>query len=223
MLTIILSGGIGAGKTHISNTLKEFFGFVEASPATVMKRSLAKAIATGYGEPDRWGVYLEQMMHGGMKEEYRLLLQEYGEFFSTRDRHYWAEKAAREAFDIAAALPNCPGVVGDSIRRDTEIMALKRRSDEAFHIRLDISKTRQVMYLTNVRGMSLEKAAITLAHSSEHWLDDMKGHEYDADFHVDANQGDLVTWEGVKQGLLVRGGYVFNEGKHEVTKVTNEY
>ena len=98
----ILSGGIGAGKTTIINRLKADFHFVSGSPADVMKKALAIHISEQFNDPDPdvdFQTYFDQMLDQSTKVEYRLLLQGFGEFFSNRDKFYWADQcvAAAEA------------------------------------------------------------------------------------------------------------------------------
>lgn len=192
----ILSGGIGAGKTAIVNRLKTDFHFVSGSPADIMKWSLACAIAAEY-VTDNADDYFKAMLDQETKAEFRFLLQGYGEFFSNRDKYYWADKcvdAAAEEYENIAKAGVQSGIVFDSMRRDSEILAVKKRFPNAQHVRLVIDPERQMDYLTRVLGYDEEKAAATLAHSSEHWLDDMDGTEYDANYVIDANEGDETTW-----------------------------
>ena len=193
----ILSGGIGAGKTSVINRLKTDFHFVSGSPADVMKEALARHINEQYDGAEGWETYYEQMLDQKTKVEYRLLLQGFGEFFSNRDKFYWADQcvaAAEAEYRTLAAAGITSGIVFDSIRRDSEILAVKRRWPNAKHIRLNVAHERQVEYLTTILGYDEEKAEATLAHSSEHWLDDMEGTDYDADYVIDANVDDETTW-----------------------------
>lgn len=190
----ILSGGIGAGKTTIVRYLTTDFHFVSGSPADVMKEALARHIALQYNSDndDGWSAFYQEMLSQDTKVEYRALLQAFGEFFSNRDKEYWADQcvAIADAEYKTMALAGLPGgIVFDSMRRDSEILAVKKRWPNAVHIHLDIRYTRQLTYLTDILGYSAEKAIATLDHSSEHWLDDMDGTPYDAQYVIDANQG----------------------------------
>jgi len=192
----ILSGGIGAGKTAIVNRLKADFHFVSGSPADVMKESLARFIAQQYGD-ENWGRYYNDMLDQKTKAEYRLLLQGWGEFFSNRDNYYWADQcvsAAADEYENIAKAGVQSGIVFDSIRRDSEILAAKNRFPHAQHVHLVVDHDRQVDYLTRILGNTEEKAEGILAHSSEHWLDDMAGTEYDANYVIDANGNGEETW-----------------------------
>jgi len=202
----ILSGGIGAGKTTIINRLKTDFHFVSGSPADVMKEALAKHIALQYDGmdgtdlqviPDSWREFYAEMLDQKTKAEYRLLLQGWGEFFSNRDEYYWADQCvaeAKAAYENVARAGVQSGIIFDSIRRPQEILAVKREFPQAVHVRLVVDHERQVDYLTRILGYDAEKAEATLAHSSEHWLDDMDGTEYDAQYVIDANADDETTW-----------------------------
>lgn len=203
----ILTGGIGAGKSKIAAHLEEFYGYVIGSPADTMKRSLAKAIATEYannGGVSIWQRFFEEMRDQKTKVEYRLLLQGYGEFFSNRNPAYWAEQCVNEAeveFNTRAEAGVATGIVFDSIRRPSEIMAIKDNWPDAVHVHLYISPERQYNFLYHVLGYEDDKIQQTLAHSSEHWLDDMQGH---AQFMIDANEGDDVTWSQFLAMVVMR-------------------
>lgn len=195
----IFSGGIGAGKSELIKRLVADFHFVTGSPADIMKQSVAQAIAAEYnftetGTPtdDGWESYFAAMQDQKTKAEFRLLLQGYGEFFSNRDMFYWANKAveaAAVAYDNVARAGVQGGIAFDSIRRPQEIMAVKNRWPQAKHVHLSVSHERQIEYLTTILGYTEEKAEGVLAHSSEHWLDDMAGTDWDADCTIAADAG----------------------------------
>jgi hypothetical protein len=84
--------------------------------------------------------------------------------------------------------------VFDSIRRPAEILAVKKRWPKAIHIHLHIDRIRQRVFLEDILGYTAEKAIATLDNASEHWLDDMGGTEYDAQYVIDTNGGDEKTW-----------------------------
>lgn len=202
----ILSGGIGAGKTKVVNRLKHDFHFVSGSPADVMKEALAKHIAEQYNKPDFWGGFYGEMLDQKTKAEYRLLLQGFGEFFSNRDQYYWANQCvavADAAYTTMAAAGIPSGIVFDSIRRPEEILAVKMRWPEARHIHLVIDRVRQRVYLEDIIGYTTEKAIATLDHSSEHWLDNMDGTEYDANYMIDANGTDEQTWQQLLSVIIL--------------------
>jgi|GEM_PF-5664054 len=222
----ILSGGIGAGKTAIVNRLKAQFHYISGSPADVMKESLARHIAEQWNEDgtdDGWEVFYAEMLTQATKAKYRLLLQGFGEFFSDQDNYYWAnqcvEKAATEYETLAlAGVPS--GIVFDSIRRDSEILAVKARWEHAVHIRLVVHPARQIEYLTTILGLSIEKAESTLAHSSEHWLDDMEGSSYDAQYVLNADQGDDTTWAQLMGVVVLLMDKTTLELAHAITEAS---
>jgi hypothetical protein len=220
----ILSGGIGAGKTQIVNRLKTDFHFVSGSPADVMKESLARHIAAQFNDwetDDGWEPFYQQMLDQKTKAEYRLLLQGYGEFFSNRDKSYWADQCvavADEAYKTLAQAGIESGIVFDSIRRDSEVMAVKNRWPNAIHIRLLVEHDRQMDYLTEVLGYDVEKASVTLSHSSEHWLDDMDGKPWDAQYVIDTNGGDKLTWVQL-MGIVT---LVLSDGKVTLEEVKKD-
>jgi len=209
----ILTGGIGAGKSKIANQLAALYGYVIGSPADTMKRSLAKAIAAEYSNSVGvihtvdWVPFFQQMCDQRTKTEYRLLLQGYGEFFSNRDPSYWAEQCVKEAeqeFNTKAEAGVATGIVFDSIRRPTEITTIQNNWPDAVHVRLYINPERQYEFLHDVLDYSDEKIQQTLSHSSEHWLDDMHGQPYDANYVIDANHGDEMTWSQFLAVTLMR-------------------
>ncbi len=194
----ILSGGLSAGKTVITRRLIADFHYASGSPADVMKAAAARAIAMQLnGNDDDWEAYFFEMNNPATKEEYRPFLQGYGEWFSNRNGNYWADQcveAAAQQYDTLAKAGLPTGIVFDSMRRPHEIIAVKNRWANAVHVHLVTTHERQMEYLTTIRGLSEALAENFLAHSSEHWLDDMEGTPYDADYFVDATGGDEKTW-----------------------------
>lgn len=204
----ILSGGIGAGKTTIVNRLKADFHFVSGSPADILKRETADILA-GLLNPDFADAasddYFAEMLEQQTKAKYRDLLVALGEFISNADPYFWGTRAvqvAAQEYETLAAAGIPSGVVFDSMRRPAEILAVKQAWPQAKHVHLSVSPTRQMDYLTNIIGLPYDKAEATLANDSEHWLDDMDGTDYDADYVLDASQGDELTWQQM-MGVVV--------------------
>lgn len=210
---IIVTGGLAAGKTHLVNKLISRGGlWVVGSPATTMKRSLANCVARTYNFPGisdhGWELYFTEMMTGN-KEEYRGLLQGYGEHFSRKDNFFWIRRVMAEVMiDIEDARYASPlrfdaavNTTYDSIRRPHEIIGVRHVFPDAIRVHLNINPARQIDYLTHVKGQTEEEAIATLAHSSEHWLDDLVEQP---DFLLDANYGDEFVWQQM-EGILGKG------------------
>lgn len=210
MKHIIVTGGIGAGKTNLINNIASVGHWVIGSPATTMKRKLAQVIARTVntnGSDEGWQFYFEEMLDRHHKEKYRSILQGYGEHFSNLDPFFWIQRTMNEVqqeidnvrwsndFDFIT------GTLYDSIRRPQEIIGIRQVFPDAIHVRLEVSPERQMDFLVNHLGHSVQKAIDTLAHSSEHWLDDMKDQPYDADFTIDANRDADVIYRDVLRAL----------------------
>lgn len=203
MLSLIITGGLGAGKTQLVDRLASY-GFVVGSPATTMKRSLARALAKEWGGDEELAQHLfNEMLAQRTKDKYRMLLQGYGEYFSNEDGFHWINKTCSEVEQEIDRrrwrndFIDSPGVVFDSIRRTEEIKGVLRDYPDSIIIRLDVSPTRQVDFLTKYLGKTPDDAERVLAHSSEHWLDDYAGY----DFVIDANQGDQYVWDEFLKNL----------------------
>lgn len=193
----ILSGGIAAGKTTVVRRLVTDFHFVTGSPADILKERAAQVLADELGEPEAAESMFHEMLEQSTKAEYRDFLVAFGEFISNRDPYHWGTQAAavaQERYENVAKAGVQGGIVFDSIRRPAEILAVKQRWDNAVHVHLSVSPERQMEYLTGIIGLTEEKAQATLDNASEHWLDDMDGTEYDAQYVIDANGGDEATW-----------------------------
>lgn len=206
MFSLTITGGLGAGKTTLVDRLASY-GFVVGSPATTMKRSLARALAKEWGGDEELASELfREMMNQTTKDKYRLILQGYGEYFSNEDGYHWINKTCSEVQqDIDKRRWNnefqeVPGVVFDSIRRTEEIKGIKRDFPSSIIVRLDVSQERQQDFLTKYLGRTEDAAVSILGHSSEHWLDDFSGY----DITINADHGDAVIWSAL---LLELGNY----------------
>jgi len=203
MLSLTITGGLGAGKTHLVDKLASY-GFVVGSPATTMKRSLAAALAKEWGGGDDLaGDLFKEMMAQTTKDKYRLILQGYGEYFSNEDGFHWINKTCNEVQqDIdhrrwTNDFTEVTGVVFDSIRRTEEIKGIMRDFPSSIIVRLDVSQSRQTDFLTKYLGRSPTDAVSILGHSSEHWLDDFGAY----DIIIDADHGDNYIWDALLDGL----------------------
>ena len=213
----ILSGGIAAGKTTIVRRLVTDFRFVTGSPADILKERAAQILAEELGEADAAEAMFYEMLEQSTKAEYRDFLVAFGEFVSNRDQYHWGTQAADAAahrYEVQARAGITGGIVFDSMRRPAEIIAVKQQWPNAVHIHLVVSRERQIDYLVNVLDYSEEKAQATLDNASEHWLDDMDGTEYDAQYVIDANADDETTWLQM-MGIVVLG---MTPGEAEVVK-----
>jgi hypothetical protein len=180
MQHIIVTGGIGAGKTNLIDRITKTGNWIVGSPATTMKRKLAAMIArtiNADGSDHGWEHHFKAMLDRHEKERYRGILQGYGEHFSNLDNFFWVRRMMDEVqqeindrrwsndFDFVT------GTVYDSIRRPQEIIGIREVFPDAVRIHLHIDPVYQLSLLTEKLGYTEEKALATLAHSSEHWLD----------------------------------------------------
>lgn len=212
MLNIIVTGGLGAGKTNLVNNIAKTGNWIIGSPATTMKRMLAQVIArtwNGGGNDNDWHMYYEEMMGRTSKEKYRGLLQGYGEFFSNQDNFFWIRKVMNEVQQDVAGyaygyneLP-LAGTLYDSIRRPSEIIGIREVYPNAILVNLHISLGRQTKFLRDVLGYDITKAHETLIHASEHWLDNPDKAILIPDIVIEADAGDDYIlsqfWKGVKR------------------------
>ena len=197
MLSIIITGGIGAGKTQLTDKLASY-GFIVGSPAKTMKRSLAMSLAREWGAKEGDGIeelaaeLFREMMLQRTKDKYRFLLQGYGEYFSNEDGFHWIHKTLNEVQqDYDRKIEGeIPGIVFDSIRRTEEIKGILGKYPDSILVRLEISPKRQKDFLTQYLGKSPGEAKMVLKHSSEHWLDDYTGY----DIVIPADKGDEEIW-----------------------------
>jgi hypothetical protein len=203
MFSITVTGGLGAGKTQLVDRLASY-GFIVGSPATTMKRSLAKALAREWGGDDDLAAELfAEMMNQRTKDKYRLILQGYGEYFSNEDGFHWINKVCEEVaqtidkYRSSHSFQDPPGVVFDSIRRTEEIKGIKRDFPSSLIVRLDISEARQRDFLTNYLHRDESSVDGILAHSSEHWLDDFRKY----DITIGADEGNKYIWESLVASL----------------------
>src|SRR3990167_2768334 len=205
MKHFIITGGIGAGKTQLTNRLAEE-KYVVGSPATTMKRRLAFVIARELGGMNALADEIFQdLMIREHKEKYIVLLQGFGEYFSNLDSFYWIRKTMTEVVQEVQNInldshDSVKGTVYDSIRRPEEIQGIRNIYPEAITIELRISPERQMDYLICILGYTKSEAEKVLAHSSEHWLDN-----YKRDFVLDGNRGNDGVWYAFKE--LEERGY----------------
>jgi hypothetical protein len=207
MRHIIVTGGIGAGKSNLIQRIHGSGNYIEGSPATTMKRKLAKMIARTVntdGGPSGWEHYFGAMLDRREKEKYRGILQGYGEHFSNLDNFFWVRRMMEEVqqeiddrrwnndFDFVS------GTLYDSVRRPQEIIGVRKVFPDAIRVHLAISLKRQMDFLCGTLGYSEEKATATLGHSSEHWLDNLTG----AELVIDADRGDDYIWTQFKDVIL---------------------
>lgn len=214
MLHVIVTGGLGAGKTNLIDRLNAKDEYIIGSPATTMKRRLAKCIARTYntdGTDFGWQHYFEAMLDRREKEKYRGILQGYGEYFSNLDGFFWIRRTMEEVQqDIDTARLSGReklGTVYDSVRRPSEIIGIREVFPDAIRIHLNVSRERQLDYLLNHLGYEYEKAVATLAHSSEHWLDESDAAHDNltgAELVIDADYGDEYVWRQFNKA--VQGG-----------------
>jgi len=146
-----------------------------------MKRSLAQCIARTVntdGSDYGWAHHFNAMMDRREKENYRGILQGYGEHFSNLDQFFWIRRTMSEVQqDIDKArwsndFDFVTGTVYDSIRRPQEIIGIREAFPDAVRVHLVIDPAYQMSLLTDKLGYTEEKAIATLAHSSEHWLEE---------------------------------------------------
>lgn len=204
MIHLILTGGIGAGKTNLTQRLEEL-GFISGSPADVLKHSLSEYISrewvagkSSYNSSSAYQYYLD-MNNQQTKPKYRELLQAFGEFFSNQDPFHWINRVMEQ---IKVDIQDWPhkydtplfGTVYDSIRRPQEIQGIVNVFPDAKIVYLRVKPERQIEYLAGL-GMDDKKIVATLNHPSEMWL----GKTVDeraakADIVIDANYGDEYIW-----------------------------
>lgn len=211
-LHVIITGGIGAGKTNLINKLCETGNYIIGSPATTMKDKLAHMIARTIntdGSDEGWVHYFNAMMDRREKEKYRGILQGYGEHFSNLDQFFWIRRTMEQVSQAVDALrwsnnfDFVNGTVYDSIRRPQEIIGIREVYPDAIRVHLVVSRERQIDYLVNHLQYEYEKAISTLGHSSEHWLDNNDAKDTQADFVIDADLGDDYVWRTFKRGLNI--------------------
>lgn len=212
MRHFIITGGLGAGKTVLTNRLVKA-GFVYGSPAHTMKVSLARALSREWSwdgdtlDPLAADVFIDEMNNQATKTRYRLLLQGYGEYFTNIDNSHWIERTMRSVEASIQAhrfndghIVDPPGTVYDSIRTPAEVRGVRQVYPDALRVHLDVSPTRQMEFLVQL-GNTLEQAATILAHSSEHWFEGAPD-DVQPDIILDANEGDhevelgFVQWCG---------------------------
>lgn len=215
MKHIIVTGGIAAGKTNLINRIIGSGNWVVGSPATTMKRKLARMIARTVntdGSEYGWEHYFEEMLDRRAKEKYRGILQGYGEHFSNIDNFFWVRLMMNEVQQQVADRPwrdrelqGITGTVYDSVRRPQEIIGIRQVYPDAVRVHLAIYPERQINYLCGVLGYEESRAVATLAHSSEHWLDEADAvHDNitGAELVIDANKGDDYIWQQFKDVIL---------------------
>lgn len=212
----IITGGLGAGKTRLTDTLVRV-GYIFGSPAQTMKLSLARALSREWSadgnelDPMTVETLVDEMNRQETKAAYRLLLQGYGEYFTILDNYHWIERvmqgvksAVLEARYMGDYVIDPPGTVYDSIRSPAETRGIRKVYPQAFRVHLAVSHGRQLEFLMNL-GNTEEQAEAVLAHSSEHWFDDAPK-DVQPDVVLNADEGDdsvlqhFIQW-CAQQGL----------------------
>lgn len=159
-MRIAVSGGIGAGKTQLVERLVRDHGFQAVSFSQEIRDEMALALRIGAD-------WIE--LNKGDNPTLRRLMQEWGQFRVEMNLDYWISKLINRvhSLDKHAATVS---LVADSVRKPREVAAL--RALGFLHVRLHVSRDRQMDYLQRVKGFTTEKAIETLEHSSERALDE---------------------------------------------------
>ncbi len=136
MIKLALCGSVGAGKTTISNAVCAIKAGKRLSFADSLRSELAQAISHvdsmrlvpyggGFESDMRMHIY-EAMTDVSTKEEYRSLLQAWGEYRRNQDVDYWVN-AFSSRLDAINLLGNAGAVCVDDCRYPNEYSLLKRR------------------------------------------------------------------------------------------------